>query len=274
MSETATLSLDRRYRLVTRSDFDGLVCAMLLKELGMVSDILFVHPKDVQDGVIDIGPDDILTNLPYDPRAHLVFDHHASEIARNGIPAANHVIVPDAPSAARVVYEYYGGEAQLHSVPAELMQAVDQADARAAPGRHSGSAGLDAAQFPDGRRTGLGRFRTFRVELPAHDGSDRQLRGCRPTSAGRFPTSRNASSSTATKTNWRRRSAARDGHGKLVVLDLRERGTIQPGNRFMIYALYPECEVSLHVLGAQAAEHRLRVGKSILVAAPSSTSAR
>ncbi len=57
---------EHQFRLVTRSDFDGLVCAMLLKELGLVSEILFVHPKDVQDGVVDIGPTDILTNLPYD----------------------------------------------------------------------------------------------------------------------------------------------------------------------------------------------------------------
>src|ERR1700760_4903947 len=114
------MTSDHQFRLVTRSDFDGLVCAMLLKELGMVSDILFVHPKDVQDGVVDIGPADILTNLPYDSRAHLVFDHHASEITRNGIPAANHVIIPDAPSAARVVFEYYGGAERFHSVPADL----------------------------------------------------------------------------------------------------------------------------------------------------------
>src|SRR3954454_19920785 len=87
------------YRLVTRSDFDGLVCATLLRKLGIVDEILFVHPKDVQDGVVELTERDICTNLPYDPRAGLVFDHHASELLRNatsanGIPAANHVIVP------------------------------------------------------------------------------------------------------------------------------------------------------------------------------------
>ena len=72
-----------RYRLVTRSDFDGLVCAVLLEQLGMVHDIMFVHPKDVQDGQVEIGPGDIATNLPYSPDAHLVFDHHHSETLRN-----------------------------------------------------------------------------------------------------------------------------------------------------------------------------------------------
>jgi oligoribonuclease NrnB/cAMP/cGMP phosphodiesterase (DHH superfamily) len=100
----------KRYRLVTRSDFDGLVCAVLLERLGLVDDIVFVHPKDVQDGQVEIGPGDITTNLPYSPRAKLVFDHHHSETLRTTADADNHVIDPDAPSAARVVYDYYGGE--------------------------------------------------------------------------------------------------------------------------------------------------------------------
>src|SRR3954470_15875136 len=104
-----------RYRLVTRSDFDGLVCALLLRELDMVDDILFVHPKDVQDGKVEITERDITTNLPYDDRAHLVFDHHHSETVRNRAdgPRANHVIDADAPSAARVVYEYFGGASRF-----------------------------------------------------------------------------------------------------------------------------------------------------------------
>ena len=72
-----------RYRLVTRSDFDGLVCAVLLKELDLIDDISFVHPKDMQDGVVPITDRDITTNLPYVDGAHLVFDHHASETVRN-----------------------------------------------------------------------------------------------------------------------------------------------------------------------------------------------
>src|SRR6478736_593295 len=118
------------YRLVTRSDFDGLVCALLLKELDMVDDILFVHPKDVQDGKVEITGRDVTTNLPYDERAHLVFDHHHSETVRigNQVQRANHVIDPRAPSAARVVYDYFGGKERFPTVSDELMAAVDQAD--------------------------------------------------------------------------------------------------------------------------------------------------
>src|SRR3954467_3772457 len=96
-------------RLVTRSDFDGLVCAALLKELGILEDIKFVHPKDMQDGKIEITDCDITTNLPYVPSAHLAFDHHSSESDRVGNGNANHVIDPTAESTARVVYEYFGG---------------------------------------------------------------------------------------------------------------------------------------------------------------------
>jgi hypothetical protein len=128
--EGCPLGLER-YRLVTRSDFDGLVCAVLLQQLGLVEDLVFVHPKDVQDAQVEIGPGDITTNLPYAPGAQLVFDHHHSETLRNSTIAPNHVIDPDAPSAARVVYDHYGGPDRFPNISPELMRAVDQADSRA-----------------------------------------------------------------------------------------------------------------------------------------------
>ena len=102
-------SQDEKYRLVTRSDFDGLVCAVLLRENGLVDHVAFAHPKDMQDGVVSITKRDITTNLPFVPGCHLAFDHHASEAVRM-TERANHIIDPNAPSAARVVYDYYGGK--------------------------------------------------------------------------------------------------------------------------------------------------------------------
>ncbi|MGB2926088.1 MAG: exopolyphosphatase, partial [Limnothrix sp.] len=102
------MTTSKKYRLVTRSDFDGLVCGVLLKHLDLIDDIKFVHPKDMQDGKVDITNLDITTNLPYVREAYLSFDHHLSETLRNTQKKDNHIIDPDAPSAARVVYDYYG----------------------------------------------------------------------------------------------------------------------------------------------------------------------
>src|SRR5512140_1640789 len=107
MRSSVPLSLDRTYRLVTRSDFDGLVCAALLKELGILEEILFVHPKDVQDGKVELTADDITTNLPYNPEVALAFDHHSSEEQRVTHDAGNRVMAAEAPSAARVVYDHF-----------------------------------------------------------------------------------------------------------------------------------------------------------------------
>ncbi len=152
------------YRLVTRSDFDGLVCAVLLKHLNLIDEITFVHPKDMQDGKIEITANDITTNLPYVPEAHLSFDHHASELIRNKERAENHVIDGDAPSAARVVWKYYGGHDAFPARWDEMMAAVDKGD--------SADFTRDEVLYPQGwnllnflmdARTGLGRFRDFRI---------------------------------------------------------------------------------------------------------------
>ena len=153
-----------KYRLVTRSDFDGLVCAVLLRLLDLIDDIKFVHPKDVQDGVEEITDRDILTNLPYAAGAHMVFDHHHSETLRNEGNLPNHVIDADAPSAARVIYEHFGGKQRFPEISGEQMRAVDQAD--------SAQYSLEDILRPEGwtllnflmdSRTGLGRFRNFRI---------------------------------------------------------------------------------------------------------------
>ncbi len=262
--------IDSKFRLVTRSDFDGLVCAVLLKEIGLIDDIKFVHPKDMQDGLIDISPNDITTNLPYVSGCYLAFDHHLSEISRAGnATKTNHIIDAKAPSAARVVYDYYGGKEIFPDAWNEMMEAVDKAD---------------AAQFsreeilkPEGwvllnylmdSRTGLGRFREFRISnyqlmmelidycrnhnieeiiaLPdiqervelyfEHaDLFEQQIRDC----------------STV--------------YDNLVLLDLRAQEVIYSGNRFMIYALFPECNISIHLMwGFKQQNTVFAVGKSIV----------
>ncbi|UEM01167.1 exopolyphosphatase [Skermanella rosea] len=258
----------RKFRLVTRSDFDGLVCAVLLRELGMIEDIKFVHPKDMQDGVISIGPLDITTNLPYVAGVHLAFDHHLSETRRVG-QHPNHVIDPKAPSAARVVYDHYGGAGRFTGISEEMMTAVDQAD--------SADYGIDDILRPTGwtllnflmdPRTGLGRFRDFRI-------SNYQLMmelidRCRDHGIDgilALPDVAERVELYFAQEELFRQQVARIAavHQDLVVLDLRSEETIHAGNRFMVYALYPDCRISMHVLwGVKQQNTVFAVGKSIL----------
>ncbi|WP_299038252.1 exopolyphosphatase [uncultured Pseudokineococcus sp.] len=258
------------YRLVTRSDFDGLVCAVLLRQLGLVDEITFVHPKDVQDGVVEITGRDVLTNLPYAPAAHLVFDHHHSETLRLAGERPNHVIDAGAPSAARVVYDHFGGAERFPQVSPELMDAVDRAD--------SAAYGIEEVLDPQGwtllnvlmdSRTGLGRFREFRVSnyqlmmqlvdaCIEHQHVDEIL--ALPDVAERVELYR--AQSALFEAQLRRCSTVR---GDVVVVDLREEEVVHAGNRFVVYALYPTARVSVHVLwGRERLNTVLAVGKSIV----------
>jgi nanoRNase/pAp phosphatase (c-di-AMP/oligoRNAs hydrolase) len=258
-----------KYRLVTRSDFDGLVCAVLLRHLDIIDEITFVHPKDVQDGLVEISGRDILTNLPYAKDAHLVFDHHRSEAIRTGGDAANHVIDPDAASASRVLYEHFGGADRFPTVPFGLMRAVDQAD--------SAAYDVDDVLEPSGwtllnflmdSRTGLGRFHDFRISN--YDLMMQLIESCMrhrtvgdilalPDVAERVRLYRDQSGLFVEQL-LRVSRVERD----VVVVDLRGEDTIHAGNRFMVYALFPEARVSVHVLwGKQKQNTVLAAGKSI-----------
>ena len=152
-----------KFRLVTRSDFDGLVCAVLLKELDLIDDIKFVHPKDMQDGKVEVTERDITTNLPYVPGVHLSFDHHASETIRNEVKF-NHIIHPDAPSAARVVFNHFGGTGKFGDRFNDMMAAVDKSDsAQFTREEILDPQGWVLLNYLMDSRTGLGRFREFRV---------------------------------------------------------------------------------------------------------------
>ena len=258
-----------KFRLITRSDFDGLVCAVLLKELDMIDDIKFVHPKDMQDGTILVSERDISTNLPYVPGIHLAFDHHLSETLRMEDKPDNHIINPDAPSAARVVYEYYGGKEGFPNVADDMMEAVDKGDAaQFNKNEVLDPQGWDLMNFLMDARTGLGRFREFRV-------SNYQLMMdlidyCRGHSIAEILELADVKERVELYNEHREKQIEQikrcsTVHGNLVVLDLREEETIFAGNRFMIYALYPETNISIHVMwGMQKMNTVFATGKSIL----------
>jgi nanoRNase/pAp phosphatase (c-di-AMP/oligoRNAs hydrolase) len=257
-----------KYRLITRSDFDGLVCAVLLNEMELIDEIKFVHPKDMQDGKIDVGPNDITTNLPYVPGAYLAFDHHLSETIRNG-KHRNHIIEVDAPSAARVVYNHYGAKNAFPRVTDQMMEAVDKADSA----QYEREDILD----PNGwvllnylmdARTGLGRFRDFRISNYALMMD--LIEYCRDHTIEEIldlPDVRERVDLYFAHGELAREQILRCAtlHGNLVVLDLRGEETIYATNRFMIYALFPQANISIHVMwGVQKQNTLLACGKSIL----------
>ncbi len=259
-----------QYRLITRSDFDGLVCAVLLRELQMLDDIKFVHPKDMQDGLIEVTDHDIITNLPYVSDCHLCFDHHDSEAIRNGYAVQqNHILDPQADSAARVVYNYFGGAPRFPNLAADILEAVDQADS-ARFTREEILAPQDwvMLNFVMDPRTGLGRFRDFRI-------SNYQLMMalvdyCRTHSIKdilALPDVRERIELYNSQREQFLEQIARCSgiYGNVVVIDYRDEETIYTGNRFLVYALFPECNISIHLLRSRQPDTTvLAMGKSIL----------
>lgn len=258
-------------RLVTRSDFDGLACAMMLKELNLIDEIKFVHPKDVQDGKIELSKNDITTNLPYDPRVSIAFDHHESEEERlKAVETGGKLIIdPKARSAARVVYDYYGGKKAFPRISDELMAAVDKGD--------SADFTMDEILNPKGwvllhylmdARTGLGRFHNFRISNYAlmmelidyclEHNIDEILE---------LPDVKERVDLYFEQADLFRAQLQRIAkvYDKVVVLDLRNEEVIHAGNRFMIYALYPEAQISVHVAwGFKKQNTAVMIGKSIV----------
>ena len=257
-----------KHRLITRSDFDGLVCAVLLKEIGAIDAIMFVHPKDMQDGKIAVTDNDILSNLPYVQNCFMAFDHHISETGRIGEIYPNYVNKPDSPSAARVVYNYYGGAKRFPNISKELMEAVDQAD--------SAGYSLDDVLAPKNwvllnfimdSRTGLGRFRDFTI-------SNYQLmmnmvdyfRNHSVEEILELPDVKERVSLFAEHSAKAREQIQRCAKldGEILLLDFSDEPVIYAASRFLVYALYPTATVSIHSMHNNAKDKMVfAVGKSI-----------
>lgn len=263
------MSEEQQYRLVTRSDFDGLVCAVLLEAMDMIDDILFVHPNDMQQGRIAIQDTDITTNLPYIPGVYLAFDHHQSEVERAGEELAeNHIIDAAAPSAARVVYDYYGGKERFPNIDEALMAAVDQADsAQFSMEEVVNPTGWPLLSFMMDPRTGLGRFRGFRI--PNYELMMALIEFCHEHTIEEILELPDVKERVDLYFEQQEKfidqlNRCSTVEGKLVVLDLRNEETIYAGNRFLIYAQFPQCNISMHIITGRDGQNVVyAVGKSI-----------
>ena len=254
-------------RLLTRADFDGLACAALLKELGVIDSWKFVHPKDMQDGLVEIGPDDVLANVPYAKGCKLWFDHHASENERLGDIQFEGASRP-ADSAARVIYEYYDGAKKLPQL-AEMVNYVDKVDAAKLT--------IDEIQNPQGwimlgfimdPRTGLGRFRDFRI--PNYELMEMLIDACRNQTIDQIM--HNPDVIERVKVYKEQDALFRDmvkkvtrTDGNVIISDLRGVSPIYTGNRFMIYSMYPEQNISIWAVDGRDKQNcPIAVGHSIL----------
>lgn len=255
-------------RLVTRSDFDGLICGMLLKEAGIISSWTYVHPKDLQDGKFEAQENDVLANVPYVKGCGMWFDHHSSEKDRVGWDPGVKGESRLAPSAARIIYEYYGGDEKFPNYK-EMIEAVDKVD--------SGNLTLDEILNPEGwillgflsdPRTGLGRFREFRIsnyqlmeELIVH------FRNLPIGEILELPDIKERVDLYREQAELFKEMAHKYSktYDNVLVTDLRDVETIYSGNRFLIYSLYPEQNVSLWIVdGKQKQNVSIACGYSIL----------
>ncbi len=257
-------------RLLTRSDFDGLGCAVFLKEAGIIDDIKFVHPKDVQDGKVEIDKNDVLANVPYVKGCGLWFDHHSSEIERKEYGDFEGACVPSAPSAARVIYDYYGGAEKFPGNRfTQLVNAVDKADsADFTRDEILAPRGWCLLSFIMDPRTGLGRYKDYRVSnyqlmmdlidycrtktideiLAVEDVQERVWRYFKQEEQFQEMLKDNATI-----------------HENVVVVDLRNLDEIFTGNRFVLYAWFPDQNISLQIVwGLKKQNVAVTCGHSIL----------
>ncbi|MCL2055760.1 MAG: exopolyphosphatase [Oscillospiraceae bacterium] len=254
-------------RLLTRSDFDGLACAALLKELGVIDHWKFVHPKDIQDGLVEVSENDVLANVPYSKGCGLWFDHHSSEGERLGsdIVFEGESRIED--SAARVIYEYYGGIEKLPHFET-MVKAVDKVD----------SAKLTSDEVLNPRdwillgfimdpRTGLGRFRNFRISN--YELMEELIDACRSQTIEEIMENPDVKERAALYfeqdglfREMLQKYSRTDGN--VIITDLRGVEPIYTGNRFEIYSLYPQQNISMWVIDGRGKQNcPIAVGHSI-----------
>ena len=254
-------------RLLTRSDFDGTCCAVLLKELGLVDEMVYAHPKDLQDGKIPVTQNDILANVPFVPGCGLWFDHHSSEQERNDLTGRYEGLSKTAPSTARVISDYYG--ADKFSRFEELLEQVDKIDsAQLTEAEILDPTGWVLLGFLADPRTGLGYYQGFRIsnlefclkmvemirtmtidQIMAHPDTVERIKLYFENTEKAVTFYRNCS--------W--------VDGSIVVSDFRIVGLAPPSNRFLIYSLYPEANISIRMMDGKNSEFvSISVGHSIL----------
>ncbi len=255
-------------RLITRSDFDGLACGALLREAGIIDHWRFVHPKDLQDGLVEVTEDDCLANVPYVEGCGLWFDHHSSEFERIQLAGKYKGESRITPSCARIIYEYYGGKEKFPQFD-DMMAAVDKVD--------SGNLTIEDVQNPKGwvligflmdPRTGLGRWRQFTI--PNYRLMEELIEACRTMTTEEILELSDVKERIEVYFEQTEKfkemvQAHTRVEKKVIISDLRGVDPIYSGNRFMIYSMYPEQNISAWIVNGKGGEGcSVAVGYSIM----------
>lgn len=241
-------------RLVTRSDFDGLACGALLLEAGVIDHWTFAHPKDLQDGLVEINENDCLANVPYVPGCGLWFDHHSSEFERQELEGKYKGESRITPSCARIIYEYYGGKEKFPNFD-DIMVAVDKVD--------SGNLTIDEVLNPTGwilvgflmdPRTGLGRWRQFTISN--YQLMEKLMVACRDKTTDEILAMPDVKERIEVYNEQTAKFkemvlAHTKIEGNVIISDLRGVDPIYTGNRFMIYSMFPEQNISAWIVNGR-----------------------
>ena len=231
-------------RLILRGDADSLACAVFLTTMETIESIKFAHPKDMQDGIIEVTDDDIICNLPFHPNCYLWFDHHISEEERDEKVKAGDFKGKFglAPSAARLVYEYYNDPALKKYE--EFLEAVDKYD--------SARLTMEDVANPKGwillfssldPRTSIGDYKNYFFELV--DWVKRlSLKEIMKKPEVALRCEYVISELEKFKDALLKYTRV---DGNVIITDFRELDEIPMGNRFYVYTLFPGGNISLRI---------------------------
>ncbi len=260
-----------KFRLITSNDLDGVASGALLQEKDMLGDVLFAHPKEIEDGAVAVSGNDVTANLPFAEGVHLCFDHHRSEFERVG-SRDDCVFDPDAQSSARVIYNHFGGEKGLPEISQDMMREVDRAS--------SALYSIEDIMAPEGwvllnfildGRSGLRHYKEFRI--PTEQLMVDLMTYCRHTPIDeilQLPDVQERLEVYTYHEEFHELQISRlsEIKGDVVVTDLRKEDKFFPGNRFMVYALYPDCRFSISIKPLDNGKVELAMGKSIIKSSP------
>jgi len=245
-------------RLITRADLDGLTCALLLQEVEPIEQVDFAHPKDVQDGKVHVTGDDILANLPYDERAALWFDHHVSQADASWNPNFKGAFEV-APSAARVIADHY--KSPKFEKYETLLEETDRLDAALLTREDIvAPQGWILVGYTLDPRSQLPKYQDyFRhvMALAAKESVEAILAD--PEVSARVDAMRENEGAFLTHLKADSRL-----EGNVIVTDVRGKKDVPTGNRFLIYTLFPEANVSVRVSDGFGDVCSIQVGHSIL----------